>query len=52
MIESRKERNASMRTSMDGGDAAAGASGSVGDDVRCVLGVRESERMSLSVWRG
>lgn len=51
MIESRKERNASMRTSMDGGDAA-GASGSVGDDVRCVLGVRESERMSLSVWRG
>jgi hypothetical protein len=52
MIESRKERSASMRTSIDCVDAVGASSGNVGDEVRCVFGVRESERMSLSVCSG
>lgn len=60
MILSRKERNATVRTSI-WDDVASGYDGMdvepfpfclVGEEFRCVLGVRYSEDKTGSVWRG
>ncbi len=60
MILSRKERKATVRTSM-WDDVASGYDGRdvepfpfclVGEEFRCVLGVRYSEDKTGSVWRG
>lgn len=60
MILSRKERSASVRTSMwdevpsgyDGREVEHFPFCLVGEEFRCVLGVRYSEDKTGSVWRG
>ena len=52
MIESRNERSASTRTSIDCGDVASPSSGNVGEDGLLVLGVRDRDCISLSVLSG
>ena len=52
MIESRNERSASTRTSINCVDVASPSSGNVGEDGLFDLGVRDRDCMSLSVLSG